>query len=129
MVGNVLVLESFGADFPHIYMNASVKVSTLCCATGLFLLADSRIVQGWWVSTLLLAAWLGSLLSGPLTDRLGRKRTIQWVTIIFVLGAALQAGATNNGFLFGGRAVAGLAVGTLTMVVPPYIAEVSHKSL
>ncbi|KAJ8292870.1 Quinate permease [Rhodotorula toruloides] len=105
VVGNVLVLESFGADFPHIYMNASIK--------------------GWWVSTLLLAAWLGSLLSGPLTDRLGRKRTIQWVTIIFVLGAALQAGATNNGYLFGGRAVAGLAVGTLTMVVPPYIAELN----
>ncbi|KAK4330263.1 Sugar transporter-domain containing protein [Rhodotorula toruloides] len=109
VVGNVLVLESFGADFPHIYMNASVK--------------------GWWVSTLLLAAWLGSLLSGPLTDRLGRKRTIQWVTIIFVLGAALQAGATNNGFLFGGRAVAGLAVGTLTMVVPPYIAELAPAHL
>jgi MFS family permease len=82
-------------------------------------------LQGWWVSTLLLAAWFGSLLSGFLTDRLGRKRTIQWVTIIFVFGAALQAGATNPGYLFGGRAVAGLAVGTLTMAVPPYIAEVS----
>jgi hypothetical protein len=29
VVGNVLVLESFGAEFPHIYMNASVKVSTV----------------------------------------------------------------------------------------------------
>lgn len=26
VVGNILVLESFGAAFPHIYMDASLKV-------------------------------------------------------------------------------------------------------
>ncbi|BGP33647.1 hypothetical protein JCM10296v2_005451 [Rhodotorula toruloides] len=102
VVGNVLVLESFGAEFPHIYMNASIEVGIPCYATGLWPL---------------MASYYAGL------------RTIQWVTIIFVLGAALQAGATNNGYLFGGRAVAGLAVGTLTMVVPPYIAEASQNSL
>jgi hypothetical protein len=44
VVGNVLVLESFGAAFPHIYMNAGLKVSTnlLNCAN----VADFRLRDG-----------------------------------------------------------------------------------
>jgi hypothetical protein len=45
--------------------------------------------------------------------------------VLFLLGSGLQTGATNEGELFGGRAVAGLAIGALTHVVPMYIAEVS----
>ncbi|GAA5987746.1 hypothetical protein JCM10908_007196 [Rhodotorula pacifica] len=109
VVGNVLVLESFGAQYPRIFMNASLK--------------------GWWVSTLLLAAWFGSLVNGPLVDRYGRRLNIQVHTVIFVLGAALQTGATNEGFLFGGRAVAGFSVGALTHTGPMYIAELAPAHL
>ncbi|KWU43975.1 MFS general substrate transporter [Rhodotorula sp. JG-1b] len=109
VVGNVLVLESFGAEYPRIFMDASLK--------------------GWWVSTLLLAAWFGSLVNGPLVDRYGRRLNIQLHTIIFVLGAALQTGATNEGFLFGGRAVAGFSVGALTHTGPMYIAELAPAHL
>ena len=28
VVGNILAIESFGATFPHIYMNAGLKVGT-----------------------------------------------------------------------------------------------------
>lgn len=109
VVGNVLVLESFGAEYPRIFMDASLK--------------------GWWVSTLLLAAWFGSLVNGPLVDRYGRRLNIQLHTIIFILGAALQTGATNEGFLFGGRAVAGFSVGALTHTGPMYIAELAPAHL
>lgn len=44
---------------------------------------------------------------------------------IFVVGSAVQGGAVNIPMLFVGRAIAGLAVGMLTMVVPLYISEVS----
>ncbi|OAX30915.1 hypothetical protein K503DRAFT_860925, partial [Rhizopogon vinicolor AM-OR11-026] len=70
VVSNVLAIESFGAAFPDIYMNATLK--------------------GWFVSTLLLAAWFGSLVNGPI----GRKRDIIFNVVIFLIGSSLQTGAT-----------------------------------
>lgn len=72
-------------------------------------------------------------------DRLGRKLSINVAVVIFVVGSAIQCGAVNVPMLFvgmyvpflpesmlisTGRAIAGLAVGQLTMVVPFYISEV-----
>ncbi|KIJ18533.1 L-arabinose isomerase [Paxillus involutus ATCC 200175] len=109
VVSNVLAIESFGAAFPDIYMSATLK--------------------GWFVSTLLLTAWLGSLLNGPICDKIGRKRNIMCNVVVFLLGSALQTGATSKSYLFGGRAVAGLAVGALTHVVPMYVAEISSANI
>lgn len=44
--------------------------------------------------------------------------------VLFLLGGALQTGATGEGYLFGGRVIAGLSIGALTHIVPMYIAEV-----
>ncbi|GES65354.1 MFS monosaccharide transporter [Aspergillus terreus] len=108
VVSGVITMESFAARFPRVYTDSSFK--------------------GWFVSTLLLAAWFGSLVYGPVVDRLGRKRSINVAVVIFVVGSALQCAAVSLPMLFvatPGRAIAGLAVGQLTMVVPLYISEVS----
>ncbi|PLB52416.1 general substrate transporter [Aspergillus steynii IBT 23096] len=105
VVSGVITMESFGARFPRVYSDTGFK--------------------GWFVSTLLLAAWFGSLINGPIADRLGRKVSINVAVVIFVIGSAIQCGAVNIPMLFVGRAIAGLAVGQLTMVVPLYISEVS----
>ncbi|KAF4222678.1 hypothetical protein CNMCM8980_007840 [Aspergillus fumigatiaffinis] len=105
VISGVITMESFGARFPRIYTDSSFK--------------------GWFVSTLLLAAWFGSLINGPIADRLGRKLSINLAVVIFVIGSAIQCGAVTIPMLFAGRAIAGLAVGQLTMVVPLYISEVS----
>ncbi|KAI6121826.1 D-xylose-proton symporter [Pisolithus sp. B1] len=109
VVSNVLAIESFGAAFPKIYMDSNLK--------------------GWFVSTLLLTAWFGSLLNGPICDKIGRKRNIMGNIIIFLIGGALQTGATAERHLFIGRAIAGLAVGALTHVVPMYLAEISSANI
>ncbi|CEL11116.1 Putative MFS sugar transporter [Aspergillus calidoustus] len=98
-------MESFAARFPRIFSDSGFK--------------------GWFVSTLLLAAWLGSLVNGPVADRLGRKLSINLAVVIFVIGSVFQCVAANLPMIFAGRAVAGFAVGMLTMVVPLYISEVS----
>ncbi|KAJ9655980.1 hypothetical protein H2201_008679 [Coniosporium apollinis] len=98
-------MESFGAAFPRVYSDSSFK--------------------GWFVSSLLLAAWLGSLVNGPFADRFGRKRSILAAVLIFTIGSAIQAGAVSIGMLFAGRTIAGFAVRMLTMIVPMYMAEVS----
>ncbi|KAG2135494.1 D-xylose-proton symporter [Suillus clintonianus] len=109
VVSNVLAIESFGAKFPEIYTNAALK--------------------GWFVSTLLLAAWFGSNVNGPVCDKIGRKVDIICNVVIFLLGSSLQAGATAPVYLFAGRAVAGLAIGALTHVIPMYLAEISSANI
>lgn len=49
--------------------------------------------------------------------------------IVFCLGGALQTSAQNLGYLYSGRAVAGLGVGVLVMIVPLYQAEIAHPSI
>lgn len=80
------------------------------------------------MSTLLLGAWLGSLINGPFTDRIGRRYNIIVNVVIFLLGSALQTGAMSEVYLFVGRFIAGLSVGALTHVVPMYIAEVGART-
>jgi MFS family permease len=75
-------MESFGAAFPRIQQDSSFK--------------------GWFVSTLLLAAWFGSLVNGPVADRVGRKGSILIAVVIFTIGSAFQAGANNIAMAFAG---------------------------
>lgn len=110
VVSNVLTMESFGASFPKIYMDSSFR--------------------GWFVSALLISASIGSLLNGPICDKIGRKRAIMGNVVIFMIGTALQTGATARKYqyLWNGRAIAGFSVGGLTHVVPMYLAEISRAN-
>jgi len=45
--------------------------------------------------------------------------------VIFVIGSSIQASAVSIAMLFVGRAITGLPIGQLTMVVPQYLSEVS----
>jgi MFS family permease len=52
--------------------------------------------------------FFGAMFAGPIGDKLGRKMTILIGACIFLLGGALQTGARNLGFLYAGRALAGV---------------------
>lgn len=83
VVSGVLQMETFAAEFPRIYLSSSFK--------------------GWFVSTLLLTAWFGSLINGPIADRFGRKGSMLAAVVVFVGGSALQAGAKTIPELFAGK--------------------------
>jgi MFS family permease len=53
-------------------------------------------------------AFFGAMFAGPIGDWLGRRKTIMMGAIIFCLGGGLQTGAQNLGYLYAGRAIAGL---------------------
>ncbi|KAF2188041.1 MFS sugar transporter-like protein [Zopfia rhizophila CBS 207.26] len=74
-------------------------------------------------------AFFGAAAAGPMGDILGRKKTILVGAIVFLLGGALQTGAQSLSYLYSGRAIAGLGVGTLVMIVPLYQAELAHPSI
>lgn len=59
-------------------------------------------------------------------DRFGRKFTIQMGASICLVGAILQAAATNLAMILVGRILAGWAVGLMSMSVPVYQSECAH---
>lgn len=70
-------------------------------------------------------AFISSLLVGRIGDVLGRRRTILYGSLIFIVGGALQAFATGMPMMLLGRVIAGLGVGTLSTIVPVYQSEIS----
>lgn len=74
-------------------------------------------------------AFFGAAVAGFLGDKLGRRWTILIGAVVFCLGGALQTGAMSLAYLYSGRAIAGLGVGTLCMIIPLYQAELAHPSI
>lgn len=74
-------------------------------------------------SVLELGAWVGTLANGYLADKLGRRLTVLVAVAVFCVGVIVQACTQNKDYVFAGRFVTGLGVGSLSMVVPLYNAE------
>jgi SP family galactose:H+ symporter-like MFS transporter len=81
------------------------------------------------VSAALVGAVVGSTLSGPLTDTIGRKRAILITAVIFTFGSILCAIATNTLVLITGRIAIGVAIGVASYTAPLYIGEMAPPNL
>ncbi|KAI1112336.1 high-affinity glucose transporter [Nemania sp. NC0429] len=73
-------------------------------------------------------SWLGALISGWLSDRLGRKAAIQAGAAIWVIGCIIVAASVSVPMLIVGRIINGLSVGICSAQVPVYISEISPPS-
>lgn len=89
----------------------------------------SKIQVGWAVSCLTLTATLGMMISGPLSDRLGRKKVLILSAIVYAVSAILSAVATSFWFLVVARMIGGLGVGASLILAPMYIAEIAPARL
>jgi len=83
--------------------------------------------QGWLVSILELGAWLGTMYSGFLAEILSRKYAILVNVAIFILGVVIQTTSISAGHnsILAGRFITGMGVGSLSMIVPMYNAEIA----
>ena len=81
------------------------------------------------VAALLLGAVVGALGGGTVVDRLGRRRTLVLVSAVFTLAALGCAAAVDASTLIAARVVLGLAIGTSSLVVPTYIAEIAPPAV
>lgn len=70
-------------------------------------------------------AVVGCAIQAWTADFFGRKRTIQFGSVVLIVGGALCAGAVNMGMFLAGRCIAGVGSAILACVVPIYQAEVS----
>ncbi|KAF1982182.1 hypothetical protein K402DRAFT_340926, partial [Aulographum hederae CBS 113979] len=85
----------------------------------------SRAEIGTMVAILEIGAFIASVSVGRIGDVIGRRKTILWGSLIFIVGGALQAFANGMPMMMLGRIIAGLGVGALSTIVPVYQSEIS----
>jgi major inositol transporter-like SP family MFS transporter len=85
----------------------------------------SQAMEGVIASSLLVGAAFGALGGGRLADRIGRRRTIGLLAIIFTVAAIGCATAPSVGVIVGFRVLLGLGVGGASVTVPAYLAEIA----
>ena len=86
-------------------------------------LSDS--LHGIAMASALYGTVVGSLVGGWPADRFGRKATLLWIGVLYVLGAAGSALAQNVWVFTAARVIGGLGIGISTVVAPMYISEIA----
>jgi len=85
----------------------------------------SAALHGLVMGSALYGTVLGSLIGGWPTDKLGRRRTLLFVGVLYVLSALGCAFAGTVGLFVAARFVGGLGIGISTVVSPLYISEIA----
>ncbi len=89
----------------------------------------TKIELGWSVASLTLTATLAMMVSGPLSDRLGRRPVLKIAAVLFAISAVASALAPNFVTLVAARMLGGLGVGAALIIAPMYIAEIAPAAM
>ena len=81
------------------------------------------VQEGWFVSSGLVGCILGVLVTGALSDRIGRRKTIFLAALAFLISGVGCGFAGGFGWLVTARIVGGVGVGMASVVAPMLIAE------
>lgn len=111
IVGGILTLKSFQDDFRY-----SKKRQTSVNSNAV------SILQG--------GAFFGCFFVWPITSWLGRRVTLMIASLFFIVGSIVQVVQTHSlGAFYAGRVIAGLGVGSATVLVPMFSAEMAPKEI
>ena len=89
----------------------------------------SKLELGWTVASLTLTATLAMMLSGPLSDRLGRRPVLKIAAVLFAVSAIASAVAPGFVTLAAARMLGGFGVGAALIIAPMYIAEIAPAAM
>ena len=89
----------------------------------------SKIELGWSVASLTLTATLAMMVSGPLSDRLGRRPVLKIAAVLFAISAVASAAAPSFLTLVAARMLGGFGVGAALIIAPMYIAEIAPAAM
>jgi MFS transporter, SP family, arabinose:H+ symporter len=84
--------------------------------------------HGLTVSIALIGTVFGAMLGGIPSDRLGRKKTLFWIAVLFLVSAVGSALAIDWYVFLFFRFVGGLGVGCSSVTAPMYISELAPAS-
>ena len=82
-------------------------------------------LQAWAMSSALIGCILGAVISGVLSDKLGRKRPLLLAALLFTISAFGTGIADSFTVFIVYRIIGGLGIGLASALSPMYIAEVS----
>ncbi len=82
-------------------------------------------VHGIAMASALYGTVVGSVVGAWPADRFGRRATLLWIGVLYLVGAIGSGLATQVGMFIAARFVGGLGIGISTVVAPMYIAEIA----
>lgn len=111
-MGSVLALDSFKKDFG------------LPSGSSGFASAKNAYVSSNVVSLLTAGCFFGAIAAAFLNERFGRRYSLMFFCVVFLVGAAIQTGAHHEiGMIYGGRVIAGLGIGGMSSITPVFVSE------
>ncbi|KAF2758324.1 sugar transporter [Pseudovirgaria hyperparasitica] len=114
VIGGTMALDSFKRDFG---LNGRSQF-------------ERDTLQGNIVSTFQAGTFFGALLTFPLGERYGRKNAIIGAILTFLVGGTIMTASHGQlAMIYAGRAIAGFGIGSVSLLVPVYIAETSPPSI
>ena len=94
-----------------------------------FSIASFPFLQGWAISSALIGCIGGTVLSGFVSDRFGRKKMLIVASVLFTI-SAIGTGASNAFSLFiFFRIFGGIGIGLASNLSPVFIAEITPASI
>lgn len=100
-----------------------------------FGIKGSAVLQGWAMSSALVGCIFGALVSGAVSDKLGRRKPLIWAAVLFIISAwgsgyagkfNVDIGSFDDFDLFIiFRLIGGVGIGIASTLSPLYIAEVA----
>lgn len=85
------------------------------------------IRQGAIGSALAAGSVVGSVIAGPISNKIGRRDSIMVACMFWLVGTAVQVSTNGFGSLIAGRILNGITVGITSSQVPVYLAEIAKK--
>ncbi|MDN6126344.1 MAG: MFS transporter, partial [Lactiplantibacillus plantarum] len=85
--------------------------------------------EGLVTSGITLGAAFGAVFAGHLSDRIGRKRLLKYLALLFFVCTLACSLAPNALFMIISRVLLGLAVGGASVIVPTYLSEISTPEI
>ncbi|KAK3207614.1 hypothetical protein GRF29_103g1509214 [Pseudopithomyces chartarum] len=112
VMGSVLSLKAFKEDF-----------GLPTDASG-FSSDKNASVSSNVVSLLTAGCFFGAIAAAYLNERFGRRYSLMFFTVIFLIGAAIQTAAHHEiGMIYAGRVIAGLGIGGMSSITPVFVSE------
>lgn len=87
--------------------------------------AITTFVEELVVSVVLIGAMAGAMAGGAIADRIGRRATLVWAGIVFIIGSVLAPLSPNVAILLVARAIIGIGIGFTSVTAPVYVSELA----
>lgn len=126
----VVTLGSFNFGYNISVINAP-STAFLNCGSGASRWTCFPVTEGQWglvVSIMSIGAMIGSLGTGSLASKFGRRACLIAVNLPYLLGAGLLFFSFNLWMLLAGRLAVGLGIGASCIVVPMFLSEICSLS-